>query len=630
MQRIDKIAVCNICKSSKRILIKSTCDHKICSYCMHRQIFYIFDEFINFINSDDTHQLTCIVCQRGEFITTTQDLIKFLDLINPKYEIDEEICENHGKKVKIYCKSCRIKMCALCMEDHPDDHDCETLKENICNMHREKLHYQCNDCNHPICKTCSKINHKNHKLSRISDYMNNLKSELEDVIKPYINEHINKFNYEEYKILESVKKDFTDLHTAIGNLITFLYDFNASLSDSLKEIENKYLQNTNLVKRLFINYHNDLDKIKSYDYENLNYLNKIPKNITPFKYQKLIDTDSIKFALTRIRDDLSKLKEENLNHKNINRLYECVPISKLRRRVKLKFTPYKCIKTLNGHKWPAYSITQLDNNIIASASRDKTIKLWDGNNSYNCILTLNGHSGGVYSVAQLSNNLIASGSVDKSIKVWDGNNNYKCIMTLTDHKGTVYSVIQLDNKMMASASKDKTIKIWDTNISNSSFKCICTLIGHTDEVRSITQIKNQLIASSSSDKTIKIWEMQNYKCVQTLVGHMDEVRSVIQLKNGVIVSSSCDESIKVWDIQNYKCQITLCLELGTILSLTELEDNLIASASYDNIINIIDANKNYEVLQTLKGHTDHVNKIIRLPNGLLASASQDNTIKLWI
>ncbi|NEP29711.1 hypothetical protein [Moorena sp. SIO3I6] len=62
----------------------------------------------------------------------------------------------------------------------------------------------------------------------------------------------------------------------------------------------------------------------------------------------------------------------------------------------------------------AVAINQ-DANLIATASYDKTIKLWtlDGN----LLSTLNGHQAGVYDIAiSLDGNLIASASDDKTVK----------------------------------------------------------------------------------------------------------------------------------------------------------------------------------------------------------------------
>ncbi len=61
----------------------------------------------------------------------------------------------------------------------------------------------------------------------------------------------------------------------------------------------------------------------------------------------------------------------------------------------------------------------LDGKILASGSRDNTIKLWDVTSGKN-IATLKGHSDAVYSVAfSRDGKTLASASEDKTIGLWD-------------------------------------------------------------------------------------------------------------------------------------------------------------------------------------------------------------------
>ena len=80
---------------------------------------------------------------------------------------------------------------------------------------------------------------------------------------------------------------------------------------------------------------------------------------------------------------------------------------------------FKCLKTLNGHKYGVYSVAYSpDGTKIISGSWDNTIKIWDANTGQ-CLKTLEGHSDDLESVAYSPDGTkIISGSDDPTIKIW--------------------------------------------------------------------------------------------------------------------------------------------------------------------------------------------------------------------
>ena len=99
---------------------------------------------------------------------------------------------------------------------------------------------------------------------------------------------------------------------------------------------------------------------------------------------------------------------------------------------------------------------------IISASRDKTIKLWDAIGGV-CIFTFTGHDNWVRSLCEHPNGkYIVSCSDDKSIRLWDLKTGLCQKKLLNAHEKFVVTVSMSPKcKMLASGSNDLTIKIWD-------------------------------------------------------------------------------------------------------------------------------------------------------------------------
>ncbi|KAF7506453.1 hypothetical protein GJ744_011703 [Endocarpon pusillum] len=288
-----------------------------------------------------------------------------------------------------------------------------------------------------------------------------------------------------------------------------------------------------------------------------------------------------------------------------------------------------CLQTLEGHRDSVTSVAfSHDSAQLASASEDKTIKIWDMR-SGTCLQTLKGHSYSVNSVAFSHDSAqLASASEDKTIKIWDMRSG-TCLQTLKGHSYSVNSVaFSHDSAQLASASRDSTIKIWDAY----SGICLQTLEGYSYSVNSVAFSHDSAqLASASIDNTIKIWDTYSNICLQTLKGHSYLIYSVAFSYNSAqLASASWDSTIKIWDIRSGTCLQTLKGHSGSVKSVAFSHDLAqLASALIDNTIKIWDAYSGI-CLQTLKGHSYSVNSVaFSHDSAQLASTSIDNTIKIW-
>jgi WD40 repeat protein len=102
-----------------------------------------------------------------------------------------------------------------------------------------------------------------------------------------------------------------------------------------------------------------------------------------------------------------------------------------------------CLQTLEGHSNYVNSVAfSHDSTRLASASDDRTVKIWDASSGA-CLQTLKGHSDGISSVAfSRDSTRLASASYDRTVKIWDASSG-ACLQTL--NTGRSLSSISFDS-----------------------------------------------------------------------------------------------------------------------------------------------------------------------------------------
>ncbi|AFZ38170.1 WD40 repeat-containing protein (plasmid) [Stanieria cyanosphaera PCC 7437] len=285
-----------------------------------------------------------------------------------------------------------------------------------------------------------------------------------------------------------------------------------------------------------------------------------------------------------------------------------------------------------------------DGKIIASASLDNTVKLW--NREGKLLHTLNGHTSDVRSVAfSPDNKTIASASRDGTVKLWNADG--ELLHTLIGHTDWVQRVaFSPDGKMIASTSFDGTIRLW-----NLQGNLLHTLTGHqisvkADSIKSITFSPDiQTIASGGTDGTIKLWNLQG-KLIRSFKAHGRSVEKVLFSSDGQTIISAGwegtvdqyntvtneDNAVKVWNLEG-KLLKSLTKDVGNIYVYGvafSSDTKMIASATDYHTIQI----RNFEgnLLYSFAGDTSSssVSAMAFSPdNKTFVVASENGTLRFW-
>lgn len=215
---------------------------------------------------------------------------------------------------------------------------------------------------------------------------------------------------------------------------------------------------------------------------------------------------------------------------------------------------YDCVALGEGHT-EAVGAVNISHNPASYASRkafavsgagDKILKRWNlpvhtfSNKLQQKLLTshnIRAHDKDINSVAISPNDaVIASASQDKTVRLWNSDD-LSPITTLHGHKRGVWKVLFSPvDKILVSCSGDRTIKLW----SMVDYAIIRTLEGHTASVLNakFVNLGTQII-SCSADGLLRLWTIRSGECENTFDEHEDRVWAVETLDHEV---TSTEES----------------------------------------------------------------------------------------
>ncbi|XZN89605.1 MAG: eIF2A-related protein [Microcoleus sp.] len=289
------------------------------------------------------------------------------------------------------------------------------------------------------------------------------------------------------------------------------------------------------------------------------------------------------------------------------------------------------LKDTLPHDNLVYSVTFISNDRIATGDKSGKVTFWNSTNGEK-IDSFQPHKKTVFDLRfNKQENMLASASQDGTVKLWKLTPKVPPQNPIIlQHNSSVNSVsFSHDGQMIATASQNKIVRFWKLNgtpLSNLTIK------GESGFTSVSFSPDKKTIATANLDGQVQLWEQneKETKKIETLSGHTSRVKSVSFNKKGdILASASGDRTVRLWQV---KLPLVTRLQADSqkVFYVSFSPDGQkFASAGQDNAIQIWDKNGKWQ--QSLIGHTQQVNSVeFSPPNGdKIASSSRDDTVKLW-
>ena len=273
------------------------------------------------------------------------------------------------------------------------------------------------------------------------------------------------------------------------------------------------------------------------------------------------------------------------NSKSINTLIDCDDESFIatigaKGKIKINKSNFEVISYKKNFGY--YVSCKLNSYIFSAKNCDEEGTLLYSNMNLNKLESVEmseKHKSWISKIIQLSDNKFATASGDKTIKIWEiqSYKKVKCLKTLIGHTSDVISIIKIHNKdLLISCSYDNKIIIWDLN-TYSAVREIKDV--HCCFINGFKELPKERIAVSE-ENTITII---NYMTGEIITKINTKIKSCcFEIINDILLVGCFDGSYLEINLNNYNQRIKNEKEINYITSMMKLPNSNILIVGLHN------------------------------------------------